>query len=94
LSESLSLKETDMKKSRFSEAQIITALLEQEAGSATAEVRRRHGVSELTFYRWTAQYGGLQVSDEQRLVIRREISVEQLPVHCAITASWALHTDG
>jgi putative transposase len=56
-----------MKKSRFSETQIITVLREQEAGSPTAEVCRRHGISEQTFYRWKAKYGGMQVSDAQKL---------------------------
>jgi putative transposase len=56
-----------MKRSRFSETQIITVLREQEAGSPTAEVCRRHGISEQTFYRWKAKYGGMQVSDAQKL---------------------------
>ena len=56
-----------MKKSRFNEAQIIGVLREQEAGSPTAEVCRRHGISEQTFYRWKAKYSGMSVSDAQRL---------------------------
>ena len=56
-----------MRTSRFSEAQIIGVLREQEAGSATAEVCRRHGISEQTFYRWKARYGGMQASDAQKL---------------------------
>ena len=55
-----------MKKSRFNEAQIIGVLREQEAGSP-AEVCRRHGISEQTFYRWKAKYSGMNVSDAQKL---------------------------
>jgi putative transposase len=56
-----------MKKSRFTEGQIIAILREQEAGSATAEVCRRHGISEQTFYRWKAKYRGMTPSDAQKL---------------------------
>ena len=47
-----------MKRSRFSEEQIIAILREQEAGVATAEACRKHGVSTATFYAWKAKYGG------------------------------------
>lgn len=56
-----------MRRSRFSEEQIVGILKEQEAGAATAEVCRRHGVSEQTFYRWKQKYGGMEVSDAKRL---------------------------
>ena len=56
-----------MKRSRFSEEQIIAILREQEAGVATAEVCRKHGVSSATFYKWKAKFGGLDVSDARRL---------------------------
>ena len=56
-----------MKRSRFNEEQIIAILKEQEAGMATAEVCRRHGVSSATFYKWKAKFGGLDVSEARRL---------------------------
>ena len=56
-----------MKRSRFTEEQIIGILKEPEAGARTAEVCRRHCVSEATFYKWKAKYGGLEVSDAKRL---------------------------
>ena len=56
-----------MKRSRFKEEQIIAILREQEAGSPTADVCRKHGISSGTFYKWKAKYGGLDVSDAKRL---------------------------
>jgi putative transposase len=56
-----------MRNSRFNERQIIGVLREQESGATTAEVCRRHGISEQTFYRWKAKYGGMGPSDAQRL---------------------------
>ena len=56
-----------MKRSRFTEEQIIAILREQEAGAPTAEVCRRHGISSATFYKWKAKYGGLDVSEARRM---------------------------
>ena len=56
-----------MKRSRFSEEQIIAVLREQEAGAKTVEVCRKHGISDATFYKWKAKYGGMAVSDARRL---------------------------
>ena len=56
-----------MKRSRFKEEQIIGILREHEAGAATADVCRKHGISSGTFYKWKAKFGGLDVSDAKRL---------------------------
>lgn len=55
-----------MKRSRFSEEQIIAILKEQETGMATTTVCRRHGINSATFYRWKAKYGDLDVSEARR----------------------------
>ena len=56
-----------MRRSRFSEQQVIGILKEHEAGAGTAELCRRHGISEQTFYRWKQKYGGLDGSEAKRL---------------------------
>ena len=62
-----------MRKSKFSESQIAEILKEAEAGLAVGEVARKHGVSAATFYQWRSKYGGMSVSDMQRL---RELEQE------------------
>ena len=56
-----------MKRSRFIEERVIGILKEPEAGSMTADVCRRHGISSATFYKWKARFGGLEVSEARRL---------------------------
>lgn len=56
-----------MKRTRYSEEQIIGILREHEAGAKCADLCRRHGMSEGTFYAWKSKYGGMDVSDAKRL---------------------------
>ena len=62
-----------MKRSRFSEEQIIGVLKEQEAGVETADLCRKHGISPQTFYNWKSKFGGMDVSEARRL---RELEAE------------------
>ena len=62
-----------MKKSRFTEAQIVSALKKQEAGIPTREICRELGVTEeTTFYNWKAKYGGMEVSDVKKMKLLKE----------------------
>ena len=56
-----------MKRSRFTEEQIIAIMREQETGVPVADLCRKHGLSSPTFYKWKAKYGGLDVSEARRL---------------------------
>ena len=56
-----------VRRSRFSEEQIIAVLKESDAGVETGELRRRHGITRACFYRWKSKYGGMEVSEAMRL---------------------------
>ena len=56
-----------MRRSRFTEEQIIGVLKEHQAGGSTADLCRKHGISEATFYNWKSKLGGLDVSEARRL---------------------------
>lgn len=62
-----------MKRKRFTEEQIITALKEVDGGGVAREIVRRMGITETTFYRWRQKYGGLEVNEAKRL---RELEQE------------------
>jgi putative transposase len=62
-----------MKKSRFTESQIVAILKEGEAGVAVAQLTRKHGISAATYYHWKSKYGGAAVSELKRL---RELEAE------------------
>jgi len=56
-----------MKKKRFTEAQIVSILHQQEVGKSVKDISREHGISDATFYNWKAKYGGMQISDVKRM---------------------------
>ena len=61
-----------MRKSRFSEEQIIGILKEQQPGLSAAELCRKHGISDAIFYKWRSRFGGIEVSDAKRLRALKE----------------------
>lgn len=56
-----------MKKTRFTEAQIVSILHQQEAGKSVKEISREQGISDATFYNWKAKYGGMEISDVKKM---------------------------
>ena len=79
-----------MRKSKFSESQIVAILKEADSGIPVAEVLRNHGISAATFYKWRSKYGGLEASELKRI---RELE-QQLAEFKAIVADLTLENKG
>ena len=73
-----------MKRKRFTEEQIIGVLREHEAGTGTADLCRKHGISSGTFYNWKAKYGGMDVSDARKL---KQLEAENAKLKKALAES-------
>lgn len=67
-----------MKRSKYSESQIVYILKEADAGMAVTEICRKYGISNATYYKWKSKYGGLEVSDVRRL---RELEAENAKLY-------------
>ena len=78
-----------MKKTRFTETQIVWILKQQEAGKTTKEVCREHGISDATFYNWKSKYGGMEASDVKRM---KELEEEngRAEIRCQSKSSWSI----
>jgi putative transposase len=63
----MTCQEAQMKKSRFSETQVVAILKEADAGVAVKELCRKHGISDATYYNWKSKYGGMDASDLKRM---------------------------
>ena len=68
-----------MRKSKFSESQIVGILKDAESGMPVADLLRKHGVSKATFFKWRSKYGGASVFDVKRL---RELEAENVKLKC------------
>ena len=79
-----------MRKSKFSESQIVAILKEADIGIPVAEVLRNHGISAATFYKWRSKYGGLEASELKRI---KELE-QQLAEFKAIVADLTLENKG
>jgi len=79
-----------MRKSKFSESQIVSILKEADSGIPVAEVLRNHGISAATFYKWRSKYGGLEASELKRI---KELE-HQLAEFKAIMADLTLENKG
>ncbi len=73
-----------MRKSRFTESQIVAILHETDSGMKVRDICRKHGVSDATFYNWKSKYGGMNVSELRRM---KELEAEK-PGSSACTPNW------